>query len=700
MTHRLIVDGELVLYGPVGFFDFWDEDGFTAADVVNALAEIDGDVTVRLNSGGGIATEGAAIYNALSRHDGAVTIVIDGIAASAASLLAMAGDTIEMPLGSLMMIHEPAGISIGPADSHRKTAKVLDTMASVYAEVYAARSGLSETEVRSLMKEEIWLSPAEAVDKGFADAETEAAAATADASFDYGTYRHAPASLKALAEDRQAHGLPMVAVASAPTSKLRKEPTMSKNAPAPADMNAPATTATAAAAAPAPAPEPAAPAPAPAETAASPAPAANIDVTAQIYARCTAAKMTLAEANEIVVAAAGSMDKAKDLILDKIAARDPDGGQVSHQATITADARDRFAQGVEKSLLHKTGQDGGERNEFTSLTMLELARMSLQQAGVTASFRDKMTMVGAALGMPAFMAAGQHSTSDFANVLANVANKSMLKGYGEAGEVFDRFTARGNLPDFKSAKRIDLSAFPTLNEVPEGGEYQYATIGDRGETIQLATYGRMFAITRQAIINDDMDAFSKVPMKMGRAAHRTVGNLVFAVITANGAMSDGTALFHADHGNLGSGVITTANVDAGRAAMAKQTEGSGEAQITLNIRPAYFLVPVALQGLAITTMASQFEIISNKNATTPNYVRDMAEVIADARLDANSTAAWYLASDPNVNDTIEVAYLDGNDQPYLEQRAGWNVDGVEFKVRHDAGVKALDWKGLYKSSGS
>lgn len=78
----------------------------------------------------------------------------------------------------------------------------------------------------------------------------------------------------------------------------------------------------------------------------------------------------------------------------------------------------------------------------------------------------------------------------------------------------------------------------------------------------------------------------------------------------------------------------------------------------------------------------------------------MCEVVAEARLDAASATAWYLAADPNMFDTIEVQYLDGNDAPYLEQKDGWNVDGVEMKVRIDAGVKALDYRTLYKSAGA
>ena len=147
------------------------------------------------------------------------------------------------------------------------------------------------------------------------------------------------------------------------------------------------------------------------------------------------------------------------------------------------------------------------------------------------------------------MAGGMHSTSDFVEILANVANKSMVKSYEEAEETFSLWTAKGVLTDFKPAKRVDLNLYPSLGEVPEGGEYTSGTIGDRGESIQLATYGKTFAITRQAVINDDLNAFSRIPNRMGRAAKRTIGNLVYAVLTANAAMSDTYNLFSTQHSN-------------------------------------------------------------------------------------------------------------------------------------------------------
>jgi ATP-dependent protease ClpP protease subunit len=194
MENDLIINGEICLYGDVG--DVWG-DGFTAGDVAAALAILGpGDVTVRINSGGGIATEGMAILSVLMSHPGKVNIIIDGVAASAASLIAMVNSgSCLMRQGAMMMIHDPASITIGNADAHAKAGSFLDKLADNYAGVYARASGKTPADARSIMKAETWLTADEAVAQGFASG-TVADAAKAAAAFDYkGVYMRAPLSL-------------------------------------------------------------------------------------------------------------------------------------------------------------------------------------------------------------------------------------------------------------------------------------------------------------------------------------------------------------------------------------------------------------------------------------------------------------------------------------------------------------------------
>jgi ATP-dependent protease ClpP protease subunit len=223
----LVQGSTIYLYGDVG--DFGGSEFFSPSDVVLALGQVGRSkpVTVSLNSGGGDAMDGLTIYNLLSGHQGSVTIEVDGIAASAASLIAMAGDQVVMKAGSLMMIHDPRGVTFGTSDDHDKTSEALDKMGEQYASVYAGKSGKSVADIRTLMKSEIWLTAREAVAGGFADDAEEAPARMA-AKFDYRLYARAPRELNGrttptlrvdLAADmRRRHSV------DATTSSIRDEP--------------------------------------------------------------------------------------------------------------------------------------------------------------------------------------------------------------------------------------------------------------------------------------------------------------------------------------------------------------------------------------------------------------------------------------------------------------------------------------------
>lgn len=201
--------GELLLYGTVGagLMSMLDDEDtfFTARDVAMTLSGLPRSkpLTVRLNSGGGIAHEGNAIYSLLKDHQGKITMIIDGVAASAASLIAMAGDETIMKLGATMMIHDPAGITIGNSATHKKSIEQLETMATNYAEVYAEKSGETPKAMRDVMKEETWYTAAEAVTAGLAERVDKGGKRREPTAFDYRVYQHAPSELVMMATDRQ-----------------------------------------------------------------------------------------------------------------------------------------------------------------------------------------------------------------------------------------------------------------------------------------------------------------------------------------------------------------------------------------------------------------------------------------------------------------------------------------------------------------
>lgn len=379
-----------------------------------------------------------------------------------------------------------------------------------------------------------------------------------------------------------------------------------------------------------------------------------------------------------------SLEMARERLLNEMGKESSPTNKTT-PAHIYAGNGNFVGDGIRQALMARAGFDTTEKdNAYNGMTLRECARMSLTERGIGVASYNPMQMVGLAL---------THSTSDFGNILLDVSNKGLIQGWEESEETFQKWTRKGRLSDFKTAYRVGMGGFGSLRQVREGAEYKYITTSDRKETIALATYGEIFSITRQAIINDDLNMLVDVPMKMGRAAKATIGDLVYKVLTDNPKLSDGKALFHADHKNIATGGISVSGLDAARQMMRLQKEGDR----ALNIRPAFMLVPVALETVANQTIKSASVKGADANAGVINPIQNFAEVIAEARLDAADPKTWYLAAAQGT-DTIEVAWLDGVDTPYIDQQEGFTTDGIATKIRIDAGVAPLDWRGLVRSA--
>jgi ATP-dependent protease ClpP protease subunit len=650
---------EIWIYADIG--ESWWDDTVSAKTLCKEIAALEvGQITVRINSFGGSVSDGIAIYNALKNHPAQVTTCVDGIGASVASLIFQAGDRREIAENAQLMVHAPWTYAAGNAPELRAAADMLDSWANSMAQTYSRASGKPADAVLAewLDGKDHWMTAAEAVAAGLADEAVAAMPINASAS------RHTWA-----ARINQ----PPAARAAAPSSQ-------------PAAAAAPLETD--------PMPQPTNPA-APADAQAIAAAAVRAENTriSEIRAAHKAYARNKPEADALLDKAISDSTmtlaafKAELLEINAKGTEPLAGGYV----VTTEDEGDKRRKAIRAALEIRAGLSANDSaNPWRGHTLGEIARACLTHAGVRDIPGSKMDMIAQAF---------THSSSDFPLLLANIANKAMMKGYDEADETFQTWTTAGSLPDFKVQSTVDLASFPSLRAVGAGGQYKYVTVGDRGESRVLATYGEIFGINRQTIINDDLDAFSRIPRKMGRAAIRTVGNLAYAVLTGNPSMADGQALFSAPHANLQTAAApSTAAIDLMRVAMARQKD-VGQDTGSLNIRMRYLIVPISLEGAAKVVRDSQVEVLSTttKNNTVPNSVAGTFEVVSDARLDDASASIYYGAADPAMHDTVVVDYLDGNQAPTLEQQNGWSIDGVEFKVRMDAAAKALDWKTLQRN---
>jgi hypothetical protein len=389
-----------------------------------------------------------------------------------------------------------------------------------------------------------------------------------------------------------------------------------------------------------------------------------------------------------------TLDAARSEILDKVAT-DAEKTRVSPQVSIPLGGRDERVtrrDAVSNALLHRYSPTlfplSEPAREYRGMTLVEHAREFLSSSGVNVRGMSRDEIATRAL----------HSTSDFPEVLAAVTGKTLRQAYDAYPRTYVPFCRQVLATDFKAMHRVQLGEAPQLVKVNEGGEFKRGTLAEGRESYRVETYGRVVAVTRQVLINDDLDAFTRIPAMYGTAIATLESDVVWGIILANAAMSDSIALFHQNHGNLANPAtaLSVTAIGAARAAMARQT--GLDKKTILNVRPAYLIVPASLE-LAAEQLVAQNLVPAQTGNVVPSSIRTLTP-ISEPRLDAASLTAWYLAANPAQIDTIEYAYLEGQQGAYIETRNGFDVDGVEIKCRLDFGAKAIDWRGLYRNPGA
>jgi hypothetical protein len=331
--------------------------------------------------------------------------------------------------------------------------------------------------------------------------------------------------------------------------------------------------------------------------------------------------------------------------------------------------------------------------QYRGMTLREMCREALEAVGVDTRGMELRQLAGMALGLTG--RSGYNTTSDLPTVFGNVINRTLRDAYGAAPRSFTSWARQGSLTDFRPATRVMVDGALKLEKVNESGEYKYGKLVDGGEVIQLGSYGKIINFTRQMIINDDLSALQRVPLYFGRSAANLESDVVYGALTGNAPMSDGKALFHAQHGNLAAaGAISIDTLSVGRTAMRVQkAPGDGT---PLNGAPKFLLVPAALETVAGQYTSNQY---TPNQATQQNPFYNTLTPIVEPRLDAVSTTAWFLAADPAAIDTVEYCYLEGEQGLYTEQDLDFDVDGLKVKARLDFAAKALDYRGLFKNPG-
>lgn len=645
-------NAEIVIYDEIGAW------GVSAKSFMEELKALGGitDITLRLNSPGGSVFDGTAIYTQLKQHEAQVTVFVDGLAASMASVIAMAGDLVVMPENAMMMIHNPWTMAIGDAEELRNNADVLEKIKKAMISAYTQKTGLSEEEVSAIMDAETWYTGAEAVELGFADEHHESLdIAACVKGFDLTKFQNSPFSTKSAVAGNQ----PKV-----------KEQIMPENNPT-----------------------------------------KTVDPQAAVNDAVKAALAAEQERKKDIVAAFG--DFAGDhqellqacLMDDEVTLADAQAkllkamGQNEKpvaSATVVAgeSGSERFIKDAVDSLLARSGVGTVDSsNPLRGLKLEALARRSLALGGINSDGQDNRRIVAQAF---------TQTQSDFPIILENTMHKVLQNAYATQEDTWSRFCKIGSVSDFRDHNRYRTGSFGNLDSLSEAGEFKNKAIPD-GEKAKIAagTKGNIVTITREAIINDDLGAFTDMAASLGRAARRTIEADVYKLLAENGGLGpkllDGKTLFHTDHGNIGGGAaISVAALEAERVLMGTQKDVSGND--FLDLRPEILLLSMALGGQARVLNDSQYDPDSTNKLQKPNMVRGLYSDIVDSpRLTGTRR---YSFANPNLAPVIEVAFLNGEQNPFLDSEEGFTVDGVRWKVRMDYGVGAIDYRGATTDAGA
>lgn len=378
-----------------------------------------------------------------------------------------------------------------------------------------------------------------------------------------------------------------------------------------------------------------------------------------------------------------------DAVLDAVAERrksDPINANNPAFAGDRAPTRVLFSQALLARMNGKPAPE--EAREYVGASLVDMARHMLEERGEKVRWARPSAIIDMALRT------GQHTTSDFADLLTDTSQRYLLEMFGENGSPLRTVARKRTLPDFRKMHGVRAGGDLNLLLTEENGEFKRGSMETTKNGIQLHTYGRIFALSRQAMINDDLGAFLDMQRIWSRAAMELEGGLLTGLISGVGPIleDDGKALYHADHGNLApaGSAITVDSLSAGRQALRAQKDLDGTT--VLNAVPKHLVVGPAKETEAEKVLAE----LSAATSDNVNPFSGKLELVVDPRITGNS---WRLFADPNQFPVLEYAHLDGQESVFTDTRTGFDVDGVEFKARIDLGAAATDHRGTYLNPG-
>jgi len=422
------------------------------------------------------------------------------------------------------------------------------------------------------------------------------------------------------------------------------------------------------------------------------------------------------EMEEKLIDSGVGLTAAKAQVLDMMQQRNAAPGGPGHHISLGETEQEKFRGALADTLMLRCGlplwkhnpgsgefrsEKPGKREvreanpgsrELLALPLSMLARECLLRAGqrVPGDIRD---IVGRAL-----------TTTDLPVLLVETSRRALMEAFEMAPETWRVWAGTGIATDFKKSTAVGLEGDVKPLLIPEYGEYTEGKLAENAEEYKIDTFGRKMVISRQAIINDDLNALTALPRMYGEQTAVMVGDVAYkALLAMPNLMGDGKPLFDAAHRNIYTGkggAPTVENLGTVVTGMKLQRDSFGN---VITIQPQFFLAPVALEVASEQFFNTQLQgagsILGSMEKPLVNnpYGGNYFTRVYDRRLDESSATAWYLAAQ---RATVVVYFLGGVEAPYIEEQTNFDTDGFESKVRMDVGAKAMRWVTLAKATGA
>lgn len=351
-------------------------------------------------------------------------------------------------------------------------------------------------------------------------------------------------------------------------------------------------------------------------------------------------------------------------------------------------ARDRFPNGIGLQELYLVcARANGLPERLSSQVTLEVQQYAYG--------------INAGAGRFGQIQASGFSTLSLPGILSNVANKFLLDGWGGGEMTWSQVAGRRPVRDFKQAESYRLSGNLKYEKLGPDGEIKHGSVEEKKYTAQADTYGKMFAVTRTDIINDDLGALTQVPFELGVGANDAFNEVFWTKFLNN------SSFFTAGNNNVSTGAGSALSIAGLKAAEEKFLLQKKPNGTPLGLMAALLLAPPALYATARELMNSSFIVSGNtsglpdRNIFEGRFTPLTSAYMQDTNLTGNSNAAWYLLADPGRMPVITASFLNGREAPVVETAdAPFNVLGLQMRAYHDFGADLHEFRGGVRSAGA